>query len=153
METIPAEQAGATETLATGEEVASKALARGQYLIRFQTTGDLAQAKSARGETKALKVEGELKRVHFYKVDAVPTDEKTEQGEQIIQVTAKFLVLDNPLPLAPIAWGAAAFVGAGGGGWLLFSSAESFVQDTQWPILTGAAAIVSILVAWDQLIA
>jgi len=153
VETLPNERVGQTETLATGEAVAQQSLARGQYKIRFETTGALEEAQTLRGETKSIKAGDEYKRVHFYKIDAVPKGETTGEGEPIIQVTAKVLVIDNPIPLVPIAWGAAGLVGLGGGGWLLFSSAESFVEDTQIPILTGSAAIVTLLVAYDQLLA
>jgi len=153
LDTVPNEQTGATETLAQGEEANELALSRGQYRVSFTVPGtpSAKTARTATGQTERVRVGDEMKRVHFYKVDAVPTEETSDDGEKLTRVTAVFHVVDNPLPLVPIAWGAAALVGVGGGGWLLFSSAEEFVQKTQWPILTGAAAILSVLVGYHQL--
>lgn len=150
VETIPEEETGDVKTLAKGEDVAELNLSRGQYRASFTVPAE-TNPKSVEGRTERVRVEGEMKRVHFYKVDAVPLDEETEEGKNLTKVTAVFRVIDNPLPLAPIAWGAAALVGVGGGSWLLFDSAESFVEETQWPILTGAAAILSVFVGWHTL--
>jgi len=105
------------------------------------------------GETKRIEHQGEYKRVHFYKVDLLDEGKISDDGNELRTVVAKFRVLDNPLPLVPIAWGAAALVGVGGGSWLLFSSAESFVEESQWPILTAAASILSILAAYHAVFA
>lgn len=151
VETIPDERTGDTEVVAQGEEAATLRLARGQYRATFIVPASIKEAQSIKGQTKRLKIEDEMKRLHFYKVDAVPTGKKSDDGEPLVKVTAVFRVIDNPIPLVPIAWGAAGLLGVGGGGWLLFSSAESFVEDTQWPILTGAAAILSIMVGYHTL--
>jgi hypothetical protein len=149
--TVPAEETGPTETLAQSPEKARELnLSRGQYRTEFLVPAK-TDPKTKTGETKRIEMGGEYKRVHFYKVDVSPTGQTTDDGEKLARVTAVFRVIDNPLPLVPIAWGAAGLVGVGGGSWLLFSSAESFVEDTQWPILTGTAAIMSLLVAYHTL--
>lgn len=150
--TIPREETGDTETLATGADAAELDLVRGQYRTSFTVAAD-ADPATVENETRRLKIGEERKRVHFYKVDAIPTGEKSDEGEPLVKVTTVFRVIDNPLPLAPIAWGAAALVGAGGGSWILFSSAEGFVEEAGPTILTAAAAIFSIMVGYHTLFA
>lgn len=147
---MPAEKTGAVETIARGPDAAKLSLTRGQYRTSFKVAAS-SDAATVENETRRVLMDGERKRVHFYKVDAIPTGETTDEGEELVKVTAVFRVIDNPLPLAPVAWGAAALVGVGGGGWLLFSSAEEFVEESQWPLLTGAAAIISIMVGYHTL--
>lgn len=144
--TVPDEATGQVETVAEGEDAATLTLTRGQYRTTFQVPVGVSP-RGITGRTVRVEIGGEMKRIHFYKVDANPTGEQTKEGDDLTRVTAVFHVLDNPVPLAPVAWAAAGLVGVGGGSWLLFDSAEQFVTNTQWPILTGAAAILSIMVA------
>lgn len=147
---LPTEHTGATETLADGEKAKNLNLRRGQYRTQFTVPKDVGEARTIQGETRRLKIGSEMKRVHFYKVDAVPLSGETDDGESLSQITAVFRVIDNPIPLVPIAWGAAGLIGVGGGGWLLFSSAETFVEDSKLGIISTAAAIVSVLFAWES---
>lgn len=149
-DTVPDESTEETRTLAEGEAANELSLRRGQYRVTF-TVPAATDPATVEGRTERVRVGDEYKRVHFYKVDVTPTGETTKGGQPLARVVAVLHVIDNPLPLVPIAWGAAALVGVGGGGWLLFDSAEKFVSSSQWPILTGAAAVLSVLVGYDQL--
>lgn len=146
-DSLPSEQTGATETLAEGEKAKDLNLRRGQYRAQFTIPADIGDATGIQNETHRIKMSGEMKRVHFYKVDAVQQDEKNEDGQKLATVTAVFRVIDNPIPLVPIAWGAVGLIGAGGS-WLLFDKAETFVEETSFPIITTAVSIVSVLFAW-----
>jgi hypothetical protein len=148
--TIPTEKTGDVQTLATGEAANDVTLHRGQYRASY-TVQASTDPRTVKNKTERIRVGDEMKRVHFYKVDAVPTGKTDDEGNDLTKVTAVFRLIDNPVPLVPIAWGGAALLGLGGGSWLLFDSAESFVEETQWPILTGAAAIMGIMVGYHTL--
>lgn len=152
LDTVPEESTGQTSTVSTDpKELRNTSLRRGQYRIVFTVAAE-GEAQRLEGKTKAIDTGDEYKRVHFYKVDAQPLDQTDGQGRPLTRITAVVHVLDNPLPLVPIAWGAAALVGVGGGSYLLFSSAESFVEESGSDVVFIAASIFSIMLGVKTLL-
>lgn len=96
---------------------------------------------------KAIPIDEEFKRVYFYKISFLPIDEEFE-GQPLARLTAVFHVVDNPLPLVPIAWAAVAAI-ASGGSWLLIDKVEEFsTESLTGAFLTTAGAIAGLLILW-----
>lgn len=96
---------------------------------------------------KRIDVENEFKRVYFYKVDVKPKGTDPDTGEQVATVTAVFRVLDNPLPLVPIAWGLTAAIGSASG-WFFLDKVEKVTTNpfALLPIL-GVLATITVYLA------
>lgn len=98
-------------------------LTRGQYRVQV-TVPYKGEADTIRNQMKRIKVEDELKRIFFYKIDLVPQEKPDpETGEKVAKVTLVFRVLDNAIPLAPIAWGVTSLI-TGAGVWLNLDKVE-----------------------------
>jgi len=145
-ELIPVEENGDPTVLGSDpNKLKKRAVSRGQFRVSFRVAaeGDFDPAR-LRDETKEIPVDNEFKRVHIYKADLVPTGETTGEGLKLYQVTAVVRVLDNPLPLVPLAWALVAAIGAGGS-WVVIDKLESFTQTSIGSLLTIAASIAGIL--------
>jgi len=122
-DSLPREKTEHYRPLARGQDIESLDVTRGQYRMQYRIPYD-GEPVRKRDLTLRLDTGDEYKRVHFYKIDVHPQEDPDPvTGETVATVTAVFHVLDNVLPLVPIAWaGLAATVG--GAGWLLMDKAE-----------------------------
>lgn len=120
-------------------------LRRGQYRI----TGKMAMKPGFKpvflqNITRAIRAgDNEAKRVHFYKIEFLPTGEIID-GAQVARFTVVAHIIDNPVWLVPLLWGAAG-IGTALGGWMLVDKVESFTETGTGKVLSIAAAMVTIL--------
>lgn len=147
--TVPAEVTDGRRLVSDDPETAAELrLERGQYRVTALVPYDAEQSIHVREVMKALELDGEFKRVYFYKVNLVPTGEEHE-GQPLGRLTAVFHVIDNPIWLVPALYAATAAVSVVGG-WFLVDKVETFSKTGIGTILTAAAAAGTLLLLWGR---
>lgn len=132
----PAEIFGDTVLVSDQHNKAIKtALQRGQHKVSAVISYE-GNAQTFDNVLKKIDVDGEFKRVYFHKVDIRPVD------SQKAMLTTVFHVLDNPLPLVPIVWGASIVAGATAG-YFFVDKVESFSSTIGGKISIVIAGIVA----------
>lgn len=138
--TIP-EPKGAVATIATGIDKSSRMnLSRGSYIIRGYVE-NMEVASLIENEMRAIPVDGEFKRVFFHKIDVQPPEMKNGKiGSKFTQVIT---VIDNPIPLVPVVWAAAA-VSSLTAGWFFVDKVETFTESSTGKFLSVAATVAGL---------
>ena len=133
----PSEIFGTSRTLSASHDEAVKlALTRGQHKIKALIPYEKNNAVSIDNVLKKLDIEGEFKRVFFHKIDIRPIE-----GEDKAVLTATFHVLDNPIPVIPIVWGAS-IVASATAGVFFIDKVESFSNSFGGIVSIGIALVV-----------
>ena len=131
----------------TLEQAKSQDLSRGSYKINavIEYTGSPVFITN---EEKGLNVGEEIKRVFYHKIEI--KNIRTEGGRRVADLITKFTVVDNPLPLVPIIWGAS-IVASGTAGWFFLDKAQEFTETTGGKLITVLAAGLSAFVIFKNL--
>lgn len=125
-------------------------LKRGQY--RIQGRINVKQVPDPekmlmRNVEVPLLIDNEYKRVAFHKIDIQPP--KEVDGEMMASYTMVFTVVDNPIPLAPIIWGAASTISLVSG-YFFVDKVESFTKTGTGSLVLIGLSAAALLLAWPK---
>lgn len=141
--TVPREVINDPVEVAASPNANAYLLKRGQFRLTFRVPEpDAALLPCARAsaklpflrnvEAEALTPEGK-KRIYVYSISQRPVD--PVHGEETLEITAVFTVLDNPIWIVPALYALTAAIGTIGG-WFLIDKVESFSGTTVGAVLT-----------------
>jgi len=139
---LPSEQITNTKILARGNKQAKQLnLKRGQYRVKGWVAANEYKSYSQfkRDVMKLIPQGNEKKRVFFRKIDVGNRQEIKKDGQdyQAHPFTLVFTVIDNPIPLEPVIWGAS-IIGSATAGWFFVDKVETFTE-------TGTGSFISII--------
>lgn len=145
---LPTEQISDTELLASSHQQAKQLnLKRGQYRITGWVAANEYQSyeQFKRDLTKLIPQGAEKKRVHFHKIDVGERQEIKKDGDDYLAhpYTLVFTVVDNPIPVVPIIWGAS-IIGSATAGWFFVDKVEAFTETSSGKLITVAASLATI---------
>lgn len=143
------EPTGFPAQLLAGNDPATlqKGLERGSFRIRFKVKvpASVTTPYDIRNQETQVQLENERKRIYVHRVEVVPLDQVSDDGQtRIAQATATVTLVDNPLPVALVLLAVTA-VGTPVAGWFFLDKIEEFTQSGIGQFTIVAASVLGVV--------